>query len=218
MILPHLSVLNSKRIVLASGSPRRKELLDKLGLKFEIVPSIFEENLDKDDYPNCYDYVRQTSIHKAKEVFARLLKQRSPDAMPHIIIAADTIVEHNSTIFEKPSSKENARSTLMDLSGNTHAVWTAMTILVVSEDGKSVQVEKHVLEKTLVTFGILNEELVHEYVESGEPMDKAGGYGYQGLGFQLVESINGCNFNVIGLPVHSFCKTMVALIEELNWR
>eukprot|EP01134_Creolimax_fragrantissima_P007608 CFRG7608T1 len=217
MLSPYLATLNGKRIVLASGSPRRAELLEKIGLKFSICPSTFEENLDKSTYPTCQDYVQATCLHKAQEVYDRLIGD-TKDSTPNVIISADTIIDNNGVIIEKPSSENEARQTLMLLSGNTHRVWTAMTILVLNDNGKGIRTTKQFLERTDVTFGVLSTAIVNAYVDTKEPMDKAGSYGYQSLGAQLVKKIDGCFYNVVGLPLHRFSSEMAELCDEIGWK
>ncbi|KAJ3320820.1 hypothetical protein HDV06_004831 [Boothiomyces sp. JEL0866] len=185
--------------VLASGSPRRKEILERLGLKFTVQVSDFPENLPKNLAPQ--DYVLQTATAKTQSVY-----EQNKDAL---VIGADTVVILEDKILEKPSSKENAFEMLKKQSGKSHSVLTAVCLI---KDG---QIHSFV-EKTLVTFGELTDQEILDYVATGEPMDKAGGYGYQGLGCTLVKSIEGCYYNVVGLPVYRLVQKLKSVGVEIG--
>ncbi|WAQ99516.1 ASML-like protein [Mya arenaria] len=197
MLQPILKSLNSKRIVLASSSPRRKTLLQNIGLKFEVIPSNFEENLKKDTFSSPLAYVNETAKQKMLDVVHRLYKQDSP---PDLIIGADTIVTMENEIFEKPASREHA----------TEWVFTSVVLATPSEaDPGYALVQFHA--ETEVNMGDLAPEIIQAYVDTGEPMDKAGGYGIQALGCNLISGINGDYFNVIGFPLHQFSKELLKL-------
>ncbi|XP_052795958.1 probable bifunctional dTTP/UTP pyrophosphatase/methyltransferase protein [Mya arenaria] len=207
MLQPILKSLNSKRIVLASSSPRRKTLLQNIGLKFEVIPSNFEENLKKDTFSSPLAYVNETAKQKMLDVVHRLYKQDSP---PDLIIGADTIVTMENEIFEKPASREHAVQILSRLSGRSHRVFTSVVLATPSEaDPGYALVQFHA--ETEVNMGDLAPEIIQAYVDTGEPMDKAGGYGIQALGCNLISGINGDYFNVIGFPLHQFSKELLKL-------
>lgn len=172
-------------IILASGSPRRKELLTQMGLTFQVVVSDADETVDQTLPPA--EQVRIISRRKA-EATAGLV---GPDKL---VIAADTIVALDRAVMGKPHSREEAAEMLARLSGNTHEVYTGFTL----QQGQRVLTQ---VERTAVTFRALTREEIAAYVDTGEPMDKAGAYGIQGLGSLLVRGIQGDYFNVMGLPV-----------------
>lgn len=173
-------------IVLASGSPRRKELLQMLGVSDMIIcPAVGEENADDKLSPE--ETVCALSRAKAEEVGAKF----SPD---DVIIAADTIVWCDGKIFGKPHSERQAEDMLAALSGKTHEVYTGVTV---------IKGEKTISEAecTRVRFRPLDKAEIAAYIASGEPMDKAGAYGIQGKASLFAEGIEGDYFNVMGLPL-----------------
>jgi septum formation protein len=173
-----------ERLILASGSPRRKELLENLRLSFQVSVSEIEETVDEHASPD--EIVMSLALQKASDVASRF---------PHAtILGADTIVTYDSHILGKPKNKEEAESMLRMLSGRTHEVYTGVAI--VSPDQTVT-----FFERTEVTFWELSEEEIQTYIESKEPFDKAGAYGIQGFGASLVKRINGDYYSVVGLPV-----------------
>lgn len=170
--------------VLASASPRRKELLGRLGISFDILVSHADESVPEGTLPA--DAAVMTAEKKAKAVAAL-----RPDAC---VIGADTIVVLGSTVMGKPADEADAVRMLTALSGRTHQVMTGVAVVYGGKTRTFVQV-------TDVTFYPLSEAEIKAYVASGEPMDKAGAYGIQGLGCTLVKGICGDYFNVVGLPV-----------------
>jgi septum formation protein len=175
-----------KRIILASASPRRKELLEKIGLKFEVEPSNYSENMRSKLSPD--ELARSISLEKAKVVAS---KHKNA-----IVIAADTFIVFGGKILGKPGTEAKARKMLMMLKGKSHSVITGFTILDTDNDKvltKSVE--------TIIHIKDLTSEEVDTYVRSKEPLDKAGAYAIQGLGSVIVEKIEGDYFNVIGLPL-----------------
>ena len=178
-------------IVLASGSPRRKELLAKTGLKFSVVVSGGEEKAETSDPAET---VEKLSLDKASAV-ADLLQA---DKEPQLIIGADTVVACDGEILGKPSDREDAFRMLWKLQGQTHQVYTGVTLLL----KKKHTWQAHTFsEKTDVQFYPVSREELLAYIETGEPMDKAGSYGIQG-GFGIyVKGICGDYNNVVGLPV-----------------
>ncbi len=182
-----------KTIILASASPRRKEILEKTGLKFKVYESDYEENMEIGLKP--HELAICHSIGKAMAI-ARKYKNA-------LIISADTIVVLKNRVFGKPRDKENAREMLKALSGKAHTVITGYTIMN-AETGKKLSraVESKVL------FKRLNEDEIEAYIKSGEPLDKAGAYGVQGLGAVIVKRIEGDFFNVMGLPLNSVVESL----------
>jgi septum formation protein len=173
-----------QRLILASSSPRRKELLENLRLTFEISSSDADESFSEQLSPS--EAVMELASRKSKTVFANF-----PDCF---VIGSDTVVVHEGMILGKPASGQEAFVTLKKLSGNTHSVYTGVSII-------SPEKEIRFYEKTDVTFWELSDEEIDTYIKSGEPFDKAGGYGIQGFGSMLVKKINGDYFTVVGLPV-----------------
>ncbi|XP_077001971.1 putative bifunctional dTTP/UTP pyrophosphatase/methyltransferase protein [Tamandua tetradactyla] len=210
VLCPVIGKLLGKRVVLASASPRRREILSQAGLRFEVVPSRFKETLDKASFPTPYAYAIETAKQKALEVAHRMhLKDlRTPD----IVIGADTIVTIGGLILEKPLDKQDAYRMLSRLSGKEHSVVTGVVIVHCSSPEGRLETEAWEFhEETRVTFSELSEELLWEYIHSGEPMDKAGGYGIQTLGGMLVERVHGDFLNVVGFPLNHFCKKLAEL-------
>ena len=183
-----------KRIILASASPRRKELLEKIGLKFEVEPSNYAEDMHSKLSPN--ELARSISLEKAKVVAGRHKNA--------IVIAADTFIVFRGKILGKPNSLAEARKMLMTLKGKSHSVITGFTIL---DSDQNKVLTKSV--ETIIHIRNLTSEEVDAYVKSREPLDKAGAYAIQGLGSVIVEKIEGDYFNVIGLPLS-------ALVEGLK--
>ncbi|MBO8160961.1 MAG: septum formation protein Maf [Thermosipho sp. (in: Bacteria)] len=169
------------KIVLASSSPRRSELLKRLNIPFEIRPSNIKEEIEEKDPKN---HVLILSKLKAKSV-----ERKQNEA----IIAADTVVFYKS-ILGKPKDYSSAYEMLKNLSGKWHDVYTGVTLLIDNE-------EISFFEKTNVKFKQLSNELIEFYLKTGEPFDKAGAYGIQGFGSILVEKIIGDFYNVMGLPI-----------------
>ena len=172
-------------IVLASASPRRRELMEMLGVKdLEILPARGEERPHPELTPDAL--VMELSRCKAQEV-----AERRPGAL---VIGADTIVVLDGAVLGKPRDEEDARAMLKRLSGRTHTVWTGISLV---RGGETVS---HA-ERTEVTFRPLTGREIDSYVATGEPLDKAGAYGAQGLGSLFVEHLDGDFFNVMGLPL-----------------
>lgn len=173
-------------IILASGSPRRRELLEQIGVKdYRIVTPDVDEHVAGRPAPAAL--VEELSRRKAEAV-------REKAGADALVIAADTVVALDGAILGKPHSREEAVQMLAALSGKEHAVYTGVTVLRGDE-----AVTEH--ERTAVTFRELTGAEIDAYVSTGEPMDKAGAYGIQGVGALLVSGIGGDYFNVMGLPV-----------------
>ncbi len=182
-------------LLLGSQSPRRQELLRQIGADFTVLTADIDESRFETGDP--VQTVCRICEAKARAVAARLAAEGG--ARRKLILTSDTIVVLDGRIMGKPRDEAEAEGMLASLSGREHAVYTAFTLLPADEDpgdGKHTE-----YEKTLVRFRPLTREEIRAYVASGEPMDKAGAYGIQGLGAMLVESICGDYFTVMGLPL-----------------
>lgn len=190
-------------VILASKSPRRKKLLEQIGLEFSIEPSNIDETfIPKNLSP--LDYVDLLAQAKAKFVS----NNHNETA---IIIGADTIVVLDNIILNKPINKSNAFEMLKKLSGRTHVVYTGICLMVSSRNKIFTNVEK-----SLVTFRDLSNDEIVAYIESGSPMDKAGSYGIQDdFGAVFVKHIEGCYYNIVGFPLQLFYTMLRKLNEEL---
>lgn len=174
--------------ILASASPRRKELLAEIVDEFDIIPSLADENLEGDFTPE--QLVKALAELKAKEVASR------PENKGKMVVGSDTVVAFDGKVLGKPKDKADAFRMLKMLSGNAHAVYTGVCFVCQNEDGYFVDTRA---EKTDVYFNDLTDEWIKEYIQGGSPMDKAGAYGIQDGG--LVERIEGSYTNVVGFPV-----------------
>uniref|UniRef100_A0A673CT54 Acetylserotonin O-methyltransferase-like n=1 Tax=Sphaeramia orbicularis TaxID=375764 RepID=A0A673CT54_9TELE len=205
---PVISKLSGKLVVLASASPRRLEILRNAGLRFEVVPSWFKETLDKRLFKSPQEYAVETAKQKALEVARRMPFKHLKT--PDIVIGADTIVTVDGLILEKPVDKDDAYRMLSRLSGKEHSVFTGVAIVLCHEK-ENEEIDYQLIdfyEETKVKFADLSEDMLWEYINSGEPMDKAGGYGIQALGGMLVEFVHGDFLNVVGFPLNHFCKQL----------
>lgn len=169
-------------ICLASGSPRRRSLLTLMGIPFDACPVEIDERFDG----TAEDAVRAVALRKASAA------QKEHPAS--VILAADTLVTLDGQLLGKPRDEQDAARMLRLLSGRRHEVYTGVCLL--ASDKTDIRTEK-----TSVTFARLSDALIRRYVQSGEPMDKAGAYGIQGMGGMLVRRVCGCPSNVIGLPM-----------------
>ena len=181
---------HSRRIVLASTSPRRQELIASLHIPYEIHPSHADEHTPEDWTPQ--QIVEGLALRKAQAVYA-LIADPSKNA---VIVGSDTIVVLNEQVLGKPADDADAFRMLKSLQGNTHFVYTGIACIDAASGETLV---RH--RSTKVTMKKLSDEKIDAYVKSGEPGDKAGAYGIQGLGATLVERIEGCYFTVVGLPI-----------------
>lgn len=186
-----------KEIILASGSPRRKEILENLGIKFKIVPSGIDESLIPGE--EAPDYALRMAVQKA------LAAAKTQEY--GVVIGADTVVSLDGNILGKPQNAAEAKEQLTLLSGREHIVITGLG-LVDKEAGRTVSA----MVQTIVYFQELTEREIDAYIATGEPLDKAGSYGIQGLGTVFVRRIEGDYFNVVGLPV----AKLYSLLNELN--
>ncbi|XP_050670364.1 dTTP/UTP pyrophosphatase [Leptidea sinapis] len=204
MLQPIMHIIKQKNIVLASASPRRKELIENIGLKVTLCPSNFEENLDPKKFNSFSEFVEETALQKVLEVEHRLnIGENKPD----VIIGADTMVTLDGVMFGKPGSESEAFEMLSKLSGKSHTVYTGVVVKTINKVVKFT-------EKTDVTFGKLDDKQIHGYIDSGEPMDKAGGYGIQGVGGTFVERVDGDYFTVVGLPLYRLCSVLYDIFKH----
>lgn len=174
------------RIILASGSPRRADLLTKIGVEFELEPSQVKERPHSDEAPP--DYI----IRIARAKVVAIARKRDSG----LVIGADTIVVLDGRMLGKPEDEDDARNMLRQLSGKWHAVMTGIALY-----DAATKREVADYDKTLVRFAQMTEREIDWYVRSGEPMDKAGAYGIQGLAGLFVDEIAGNYYNVVGLPL-----------------
>ncbi|DAZ97515.1 TPA: hypothetical protein N0F65_009783 [Lagenidium giganteum] len=194
------SHLATRRVILASQSPRRVELLRHCGIAFDVVPSTFEENLPKNQFASPELYVLENAKQKANEV-----RQR-------IVIGCDTVVVHQGQILEKPRDEQDAFRMLSRLVGDAHDVCSGVAIFS-SALGK----EPHLFsEKTTVVFGKVDPQVIEDYIKTGESMDKAGSYGLQGQARVFVSEIHGCINNLIGFPVQRLGLELTKLVDDGN--
>ena len=183
--------------ILASASPRRRELLTQVGLTFEVMVSDADENIEESLSPD--ELVKRLSLIKAAAVKEELsAKGADGDSA---VIGADTVVFHKGEILGKPKDEEDAFRMLKSLCGDAHSVYTGVTVLLGDETITFAN-------ETKVVFDTISDEEIKRYIASKEPMDKAGAYGIQGLGGAFVTSIEGEYANVVGFPIGEFCHIL----------
>ncbi|XP_017792732.1 PREDICTED: maf-like protein aq_1718 [Habropoda laboriosa] len=198
MLEQTMQTLTMSRVILASGSPRRYELIKSLGINVEVVPSTYDENLDRSKYKNIGEYVQDLAKYKVQEVYERLKGDAVP---PSLIIGADTMVALGDTMYGKPKNNSHAFEILSSLANKEHTVYTGVCL-------KTPEREVKFYESTIVKFGDISKEQIQAYVKSGEPLDKAGAYGIQGVGGCLVEKVYGDFYTVMGMPLYSLAKQL----------
>lgn len=207
----------SLRLVLASGSPRRKEILTGLfgneeGM-FEVITSNFEENLKKEDFPNAAEYSLATATGKVKSVVSSLVSSSSTTHV--VVIGADTVVcSREGRIIEKPSDEKHAHEILKSLSGKKHTVHTGVIVMSASPSAPEPVVLFKFTTTTAVSMIELSDAALWAYVNTGEPMDKAGAYGIQGIGRCLIDAIEGDFFNVMGFPACGFALRFYEVMKD----
>ena len=190
-----MNFTTTEQLILASASPRRKELLQLLNVPFTIVTSdVIETSVTVN---TVRDYVTEVALLKARDVAGKFPER--------CIIGADTIVVFNDQILHKPVSEQEAVEHLTKLAGNRHEVMTAVALILV--DGT----EHTFVETTTVLFKDVSPQMIKAYVQTGDPFDKAGGYGIQTSGAMLVDRIEGDYNNVVGLPIASLVQKMLTL-------
>lgn len=193
-----------KEIILASASPRRKELLEQVGIFCRVVPSLVEESINT---TSPEEVVQELARQKCLDVAERTKEDC-------IVLGADTIVSIHNKILGKPSDETQAVEMLKELQGNTHQVYTGVTMIWRSRE--RILREETFYEKTDVTFYPMTDKEIWNYVKSKEPMDKAGAYGIQGLSAVFIEHISGDYNTVVGLPVAAVYQRLKAAEESLN--
>ncbi len=192
------------QVVLASNSPRRREILTQVGIDFTVIPSNVEEIMTK---TKPFEVVQELSLQKAEDVARKWYKNNKLGSA--IIIGADTVVAINDSILGKPKDVEDARQMLSMLQGNTHSVYTGVSLVVLDRE------DKHTLqfyEETKVEVFLMEEEEIEAYLSCGEYRDKAGAYGIQGKFGAYIKGIQGDYYNVVGFPVARF----IQILKERN--
>ena len=190
------------KLILASASPRRAEILRNAGIAFEVRAVLLDESRHPGELRA--DYVRRLALAKA-----RAAANAEPDSGDCLYLGADTIVVARDEILGKPSSEEDARRMLRLLSGTVHEVHTGVAL--VRRPGRS---EGVIEEITRVTFAPLSDADIESYIATGEPFDKAGAYAIQGIGGRYIARIEGCYFNVVGLPL----ARLWSFLRDFGWR
>lgn len=199
-------------LILGSSSPRRKDLLSVVGLSYHVVKPETEE-LHRPGEP-AVDYVRRNASEKCEWVAAHL--QPKVSEYPHgaIVICADTIVVLEGRILEKPRDYAHAKEMLRSLSGNTHAVYTGVALRSLFTSGDHTA---EFITETTVRIKQLTDGEIEAYINTGEPLDKAGGYAAQGIGSYMVERIEGSYTNVVGLPVAELVRCLETEFNFSLW-
>lgn len=182
-----MTVMSNPQIYLASSSPRRQELLHQMGVSFTVIPQFVEEEHKPNESPE--DFVKRLALEKACDGYAR----QSQCAWP--VLGSDTAVVLGKDILGKPENKEQAIKMLLNLSGQTHQVMTAVALKTEQQSQVSLSVSD-------VSFTTLNREICEQYWQTGEPKDKAGSYAIQGKGALFINHINGSYSGVMGLPIY----------------
>ncbi len=187
------------RYILASGSPRRKQLLKLVVPEFEIIPAVSEEKTINEDPA---EIVKELSFQKASEIFHKILTDYKDS---YVVIGADTIVSFNHRVLGKPVDRNDAEDMIRNLQGNTHKVMTGVTLFYKIGDN----IKSHTFyEETTVDVEPMSEQEIIDYVNTGEPDDKAGAYGIQGQFSIFIKGLIGDYYNVVGLPVARLYKEM----------
>jgi septum formation protein len=204
---------NSKlKLILASASPRRKELLGHLKLPFEIVAlSIPEISSERDPAKYC----QEIAIIKGRAVLENLRSQKQD----LLIVSADTVVALDGKIYGKPADRNEAREFLNDLSGRTHEVFTGVSVLLFQDKREQAL---SFIERSLVSFEAIPSELMEKYLDTGDALDKAGAYGIQGPSLTFVSKVEGSYSNVVGFPLSRFVREIdrflgPKLTKEQTW-
>lgn len=190
----------NKKIILASGSPRRRELLTQIGLQFEVRVSRADE---KTAVRKPELMVQELAERKSSAVWEALLGEERDSV---IVVGADTVVVLDGSIMGKPENEENAFEMLSWLQGRTHQVYTGVTVIGRTEGGSLHR--KTFYEKTDVTMFAMKAQEIRDYIKTGEPMDKAGAYGIQGKCAAFIRGICGDYYNVVGLPIGRLCQEL----------
>ncbi len=193
--------MRMQKLILASSSPRRAEVLRNAGIEFEVRPADIDETRRPSEPAS--DYVQRLALEKARAAISA-----ETGAKDIIVIGADTVVVNAGEILLKPDSPEGARRMLRQLSGGVHEVHTGLALICMPQ-----KIERVIEEVTSVHFAKLSDAEIDAYIATGEPFDKAGAYGIQSLGGRYVTRVEGCYFNVMGMPLGRLWATL----KELGW-
>lgn len=194
-----------RKIILASASPRRAEILRNAGFVFEVIATHIDESLRPDEQAPAF--VQRLAEAKAEAVASRMNAEPAKNSC--IIVAADTVVAVGGETLGKPGSADDARGMLRRLSGKWHEVLTGLAVMRMRGADR---IQRGTVEKTRVEFAELSNAEIEEYIATGEPFDKAGAYAIQGRGGKFIPRIEGCYFNVMGLPL----ARLYAILKEIE--
>ena len=189
------------KLILASSSPRRAEVLRNAGIEFEVRPADIDESRRPDE--SAGDYVQRLALEKARTV-----AEVAMGTEDSLVVGADTVVVNRGEILLKPDSADDARRMLRQLSGGVHEVHTGLAVIRMPQ-----RTQRVIEEVTSVQFAQLSDAEIDAYIATGEPFDKAGAYGIQSLGGRYVTRVEGCYFNVMGMPLGRLWDTL----KEFNW-
>ena len=193
-----------RKLILASASPRRREILEQLGLAFEVCPACGEEKITTEDPEEA---VRELALQKARETAGR-------HGEPALVIGADTVVAYQGKILGKPADEEDAFRMLRLLSGSVHIVYTGVAVI----DTESGKILAHFVEGTQVSMYPMTEKWISSCIHTGEPMDKAGDYAIQGGCMPFIREIRVDYMNVVGFPAARFCQELLYKGIDLLWQ
>ena len=200
-------------VVLASASPRRKELLEREGVNFTIRVSHVDETIDENSYLEPKEAAKKIAERKAHAVVEEMLGENYRGTA--MVIGADTMVVYNNEIFGKPENKQDAHNMLRKLSGNTHEVITGVSVWMILAEGEDISIGmRSFTESSGVIFKQLSDETIDAYIEENQPFDKAGSYGIQDEGISVIEGYEGDFDNVVGLPVLSLIEKFPQLVGK----
>ena len=189
-----------RKIILASGSPRRKELLHQIGVVCDVVPSSYEEDMTR--RMASHTLVQELAYGKAHDVAQKMTSG--------VVIGCDTFIEHRDTRIGKPKNTKDAKEILRRISDQTIMIYSGIAIIDTENDAEFVD-----WEMTRVKIARLSDKEIDDYIATGEPMDKAGAFALQGRGAVFIENIDGCYSNVIGLPLHKLYIGLQKLTIEV---
>lgn len=192
--------MKKRRIILASSSPRRKELLDQIGLEFDILPSEYKEDMT----------MKLTSQALAKELAHGKAQAVAQKARSGVVIGCDTFIEHGKKRIGKPKNKKEAADILKNISGQTVKIYSGIAIIDLDQKKEVVD-----CEITKIKLKKLSQKEIEAYIETGEPLDKAGAFAIQGRGAIFIEKIEGCYSNVVGMPLYKLYNNLQKLGVEI---
>jgi len=200
------------RLVLGSASHARRNVLKQLGVPFDVIVSDFAEDLEKSQFQDPKEYPVATSMQKTKDIIARLVDRG--ESKQTVLITCDTVViRENSHIMEKPESAQHSFNMIKSLSGKFHDVVTGVVVTLL-DSKSSVSGQEVFMCVSQVKFVDLSDEEIQAYIETEEPVGKAGGYGIQGLGEILISEVSGSFTNVVGIPLHDVCQSIASLLDS----